>query len=75
MNVYVFTDGAWQPRSNLEKLIQKLANTLTALQQPEDQFGIQFIRFGNDPDGIERLERLDDLPETLPDLSRYSSID
>ena len=54
LSLYVLTDGAW-PQTNAvapieEMILQKL---------PKKQVGIQFIRFGNDSTGIDRLEYLD----------------
>jgi len=59
LSLYIFTDAAWQPKSDAEGPIQSLVNKLMALDKAKDQVGIQFIRFGYDREGIEHLSRLD----------------
>ena len=58
-NVYIFTDGVWQPNCDPTDLIQNLVKGLEQKSMNREQFGIQFIRFGNDPEGIKRLNHLD----------------
>lgn len=58
LSLYVFTDAAWQgcdAVAPIEAMIEKQKQ----LELPKEQVGIQFIRFGNDPTGMERLEYLD----------------
>lgn len=65
LNLYVFTDGAWEDDENVERPIKQLVEALEKLPVPGDQVGIQFIRFGNNRDGKRRLQFLDsglDLP-------------
>ena len=57
--VYIFTDGVWQPECDLSEMIEKLVNSLEHNSMEREQFGIQFIRFGNDPEGKVRLDKLD----------------
>jgi hypothetical protein len=59
LNVYVFTDGVWQPECDTEEIIRFLVRTLVELQLVGEQVGIQFIRFGDDAEGIKRLDHLD----------------
>lgn len=63
LSVYVLTDGVWQlgGDDDLEKTIKDLITNLRAAKCMRKQIGIQFIRFGNDPVGIERLNALDRL--------------
>ncbi|KAL6717939.1 hypothetical protein ACLMJK_004024 [Lecanora helva] len=60
-NIYVLTDGLWQPgvdvRSVIEAMIEKLKQHGLAVKH---QIGIQFIRFGNDLDAEQLLNYLDD---------------
>jgi hypothetical protein len=58
--VFVFTDGAWQPGSKeqVEGLVQGIVSAMD--DYDPDQFGLQFIRFGNDPHGAVVLKHLDD---------------
>ena len=58
-NIYVLTDAIWQPYCDPAPLIRTMVGTLENLKLHNAQIGIQFIRFGHDKDGIERLERLD----------------
>ncbi|KAL9131378.1 MAG: hypothetical protein Q9175_006779 [Cornicularia normoerica] len=57
--VYLLTDGVWQPACDPTKMIKDLANSLEPNHMEREQFGIQFIRFGDDPVGINRLNQLD----------------
>lgn len=58
-NVYVFTDGTWQPDCDPTEIIADLVGDLKEHKVLKEQFGIQFISFGNDPGGLATLERLD----------------
>ena len=57
--LYVFTDGVWQPDCDVTEMIKHLVDCLKEHNLYREQFGIQFIRFGDDPEGIQRLEHLD----------------
>ena len=57
--VYIFTDGVWQPECDPSEMIEKLVKSLEQNSMEREQFGIQFIRFGNDPEGKIRLDKLD----------------
>ena len=59
LNLYVLTDAIWQPRTDLTTAIETLVSHLLKHGRTNKQIGIQFIRFGNDPEGIERLNQLD----------------
>ena len=61
LSVYVFTDAVWQPVCHVSPVIKSLVSTLTQNNLHKQQVGIQFIRFGNQRIGIERLEDLDRL--------------
>lgn len=58
--VFVFTDGAWQPGSEVEVegLVQAMVSAMSGYDH--DQFGLQFIRFGDDSAGAAVLKHLDD---------------
>ena len=58
-NLYILTDGVWQPGCDPAPMIKKLVDSLEHNSMEREQFGIQFIRFGNDADGIKRLNQLD----------------
>jgi hypothetical protein len=61
VNVYVLTDGRWQPESDLSigESFRRLVSTLQNHKRNPKQIGVQFIQFGNDSDARKRLERLD----------------
>jgi hypothetical protein len=60
MTLYVLTDGRWEPPADAETPIRGLAKKLEDLGLQRSQIGIQFIRFGDDSEGLARLEFLDD---------------
>ena len=57
--VYIFTDGVWQPECDPSEMIEKLVKNLEQNSMEREQFGIQFIRFGNHREGKVRLDKLD----------------
>ena len=59
LSVYILTDAVWQPHSDVAEPIRSLIGTLRELGSPPTQVGIQFIRFGSDPEGIKKLAHLD----------------
>ena len=80
--VYFFTDGVWQPDCDPALMIKRLVDCLDQNSMEREQFGIQFIRFGNDRDGITRLNQLDSglglsmyAPCSLPRRSRCGAND
>ena len=59
LSLYVLTDGIWQAKTDLRQVIRTLVDHLIQYKLTNKQIGIQFIRFGNDEGGSERLEMLD----------------
>jgi len=59
LNIYIFTDGVWQPDSDPTELIRDIVEILKEHRIYREHFGIQFIHFGNNQEGIDRLNRLD----------------
>ena len=59
LSLYVLTDGIWDPNCTLITEIKKLVASLLEHKLPNKYVGIQFIRFGNDPVGKQRLRHLD----------------
>lgn len=58
LSLYVFTDAVWHDCdavAPIEAMIEKQRQ----LTLPREQVAIEFIRFGNDPTGIGKLEYLD----------------
>lgn len=60
MSLYVLTDGIWKPPADASTSIRSLVKELQELGFGKAQVAIQFIRFGEDPDALRRLEALDD---------------
>ena len=58
-NLYIFTDGVWQPRCDIKDIVEDFVRFLKEQGLPREQFGIQFISFGNNVKGLDRLARLD----------------
>jgi hypothetical protein len=59
MNLYILTDGIWEPNCDAAGPIKNLVNKLNELHKGRVQVGIQFIRFGNNAEAIDRLNILD----------------
>ncbi|CZR62093.1 uncharacterized protein PAC_11990 [Phialocephala subalpina] len=60
LSLYILTDGVWQHKCDAATPIRTLVKTLRGFNMGKGQVGIQFIRFGNDPTGVQRLVDLDD---------------
>jgi hypothetical protein len=60
LNLYVLTDGEWSPECDADRVIKSLVGTLAELDCDPKQVGIQFISFGHNEAGLERLKHLDD---------------
>lgn len=60
LTLYVLTDGIWEAECDPSPVIKRMVKRLEELQCAESQVGIQFISFGEDPLGLNRLQRLDD---------------
>jgi hypothetical protein len=59
--VFILTDGRWQPESCVDTPIATLVDALVHKGSPPNQFGVQFIQFGNDSIGTNRLKYLDNI--------------
>lgn len=63
---YVFTDGRWLRREeNGQEFIKGLMEQMVASGLKKGQVGIQFISFGDDEDGLRRLDELDEYNKEL----------
>ena len=58
LSFYILTDGKWQP-NEVGPIIKSLVESMKDFKLHKDYVGVQFIRFGQDTQGIERLNRLD----------------
>ena len=61
LNLYILTDGVWQPNNEPLQAIIPLLKPLKQQHLPRNHIGIQFIRFGKDPEGMRRFQQLDEL--------------
>ena len=59
LSLYVLTNGVWQGRTDLSMVIKQLVDHLISHNLRNKQVGIQFIQFGNDETGTNRLRKLD----------------
>ena len=59
LNLYVLTDGIWQPKCDVAFVIQSLVERVRRYYLPGHRVCIQFIRFGNDEDCEMKLQNLD----------------
>lgn len=58
LSFYILTDGKWQP-NDVGPIITGLVDSMREHKLHKDHVGIQFIRFGQDSRGIDRLNHLD----------------
>jgi hypothetical protein len=66
LNLYILTNGIWEAKCDAEGPIRRLINKLADLNKGRIQVGIEFISFGNDTAGIQRLDYLDSGLDLLP---------
>lgn len=59
LSLYVLTDGVWEKDCNPRDLVENFVRKLETLGKVKGKVGIQFISFGRDPVGLERMELLD----------------
>ena len=61
LSFYILTDAKWQPTSatDVGQLIKDLVQSMKAKGCPKEHVAIQFIRFGEDPASIAKLDELD----------------
>ena len=59
LNLYILTNGVWESQSTGETPIVNLAQKLIKLGKIKSQVGIQFISFGDNPVGLEKMRKLD----------------
>ena len=59
VSFYIFTDGKYQPNNDVGSTIKAIVDYMKEHKLPKEHVGIQFIRFGEDPDGIDHLNHLD----------------
>ncbi|CCT63239.1 uncharacterized protein FFUJ_00135 [Fusarium fujikuroi IMI 58289] len=75
-SIYIYTDGVWEPGEDRVKLlISKAIDFLHRHGHKSPALMFQFIRFGNDPTGIERLDYLDNQCKQQTDVDNYDIVD
>lgn len=57
--LYIFTNGLWEDNIDVQKPIENIVKYLEEQRKSSRTVGIQFIRFGDDSEGGERLDYLD----------------
>ncbi|KAJ2902328.1 hypothetical protein MKZ38_000718 [Zalerion maritima] len=69
INVFVFTDGNWvgdmdhTKAAGVDEPVRDLMDMIKELGLSQQDVTIQFVRFGNDKDGIQRLQYLDNFAD------------
>jgi len=72
MSLYILTDGVWDFDGYAQEPIRNAVQKLYGVSKSRKQIGIQFIRFGDNPEALRRLEHLDnglDVPRYVFPLS------
>lgn len=59
LSLYVFTDGVWEEDCDPTHVVENFVRQLQDLGKVKGKVGIQFISFGEDPVGLERMDILD----------------
>jgi hypothetical protein len=59
LSLYILTDGMWENEDAAQEPIKTAVQKLSDVRKGREQIGIQFIRFGDNLDGIRQLEHLD----------------
>lgn len=59
LSIYILTDGVWEGGKDAQPPIREIIAVLRKYGYERKQVGIQFISFGNDEEGLRRLDELD----------------
>lgn len=70
MSIYILTNGVWEGGQDAQTPIRDLTMVLKHYGYDRKQLGIQFISFGNDGQGLQRLADLDQFGKQ-PDVDLY----
>ena len=68
LSLYVLTTGNFPAGDDVELPIRQAIEDMKHIGLQHDHIGIQFVRFGDDPTGIARLNKLDNLEEGQWDI-------
>ncbi|KAF5590973.1 serine threonine kinase [Fusarium pseudocircinatum] len=75
-SIYIYTDGVWEPAEDgVKLLISRAIDFLDRHGYKSSALMFQFIRFGNDPTGTERLDYLDDQCKRQTKTDHYDIVD
>jgi hypothetical protein len=58
LSLYILTDGVWLPECSADDPFIHLVDQLIKFKLGSSQVAVQFIRFGSDPKGLQRLNHL-----------------
>lgn len=59
LSIYILTDGVWEGGKDAQTPIREIVSVLRNYGYDREQVGIQFISFGDDLEGLQRLDELD----------------
>ncbi|KAF4498672.1 serine threonine kinase [Fusarium agapanthi] len=75
-SIYIYTDGVWEPGDDkVNLLISRAIEFLDSHGYKSSALMFQFIRFGNDPTGTERLDYLDNQCKRRTATDHYDIVD
>ncbi|KAF4981161.1 hypothetical protein FZEAL_2995 [Fusarium zealandicum] len=75
-SIYVYTDGVWEPgEDQVKSVIKEAIRRLSKAHKPAITLMFQFIQFGEDAKGTERLEYLDDMCKEEHSGGKYDIVD
>ena len=64
LSIYVLTDARWQRTSDALREIRPMVEHLKSWTRSNYLIGLQFIRFGSDPESVRKLNRLDSMRQS-----------
>lgn len=59
LSIYILTDGVWEGGRDAQTPMREIISVLKQYGYDRKQVGIQFISFGNDDEGLQRMADLD----------------
>lgn len=59
VTLYILTDGVWEDRSDLSSFVKDVVDFMNQKDLSRKHIGIQFVQFGHDQRGTDRLTHLD----------------
>ncbi|KAG9508292.1 hypothetical protein J7337_001856 [Fusarium musae] len=75
-SIYIYTDGVWEPGDDQVKLlISRAIDFIDRHEYKSSALMFQFIRFGNDPTGTERLNYLANQCKRQTTVDLYDIVD